>query len=124
MKIFLHKIIHDIFFKFLFKIHYIIWNIKHPGNTSGIINGRKTATAAVFFYLLVFFILPNLHHFPATTQIIMLRMLQRIHIIGGVIHNSILRQLYNGNLLAIHIQQEGAIIVAPIGGINDASIQP
>ena len=54
----------------------------------------------------------------------MLRMLQSVHVIGGIIDNTILRQLHDRYFLTVYLQQERPIIVAPVGGINTAAIQP
>ena len=54
----------------------------------------------------------------------MLRMLQRIHVIGGIINNAILRQLNNRYFLAVYLQQERPVIIAPVGGINATAVQP
>ena len=54
----------------------------------------------------------------------MLRMLQSVHVIGGIINNTVLRQLHDRYFLAVYLQQERTVIIAPVRRINTAAIQP
>ena len=57
----IRKIIHDIFPKIVFKIHYIIRNSNLGRNSSGIIHCTQSTASAILFLDEFVFILPDLH---------------------------------------------------------------
>ena len=60
-KIFLHKIIHHILFKFLFKIHHVIRDVQDLRYPPCVFNRRKSAAASVFLRCRFILVLPDLH---------------------------------------------------------------